>query len=121
MTATPRRVLRAIEARDGHVCAWHGESCGTDTLVPQHRQGGMGGSRTKHRLSNVIWLCSLQNGLIESDPAEATAARDRGIKISQHTDPCLVPVDFPDGLFWLTDDGRRVRDDEVSGPDKVPF
>lgn len=108
MSATPRRVLKAIEARDGHVCVWHGESCGTDTLVPQHRAGGMGGSRTKHRLSNVVWLDSLMNGLIESDPEMAAEARRRGIKISQHDDPRHVTVTYPDGVFWLTDDGRRL-------------
>ena len=119
--STPKRVLKAIEARDGHECAWHGESCGTDTLVPQHRQGGMGGSRTKHRLSNVIWLCSLLNGDIEAVAELAAEARRRGIKISQHTDPCLIPVEYPDGRYWLTDDGRRTRDEDIGGPDKVPF
>ncbi|MGO1547990.1 hypothetical protein [Microbacterium gubbeenense] len=81
----------------------------------------MGGSKARNRLSNGVLLDSLINGLIESDPELAQEARDRGIKISQHTDPCLIPVDFPDGRYWLTDDGRRVRDDEISGPDKVPF
>lgn len=106
--STPKRVLRAVDERDGRECVWHGESCGTDTLVPQHRQGGMGGSKRKHRLSNVIWLCSLLNGHIESDPALAQEARDRGIKISQHDDPRYVPVTYPHGSAWLTDDGRRI-------------
>lgn len=106
--STPKHVLRAITERDGHECAWHGESCGTDTLVPQHRQGGMGGSKLKHRLSNVVWLCSLQNGLIESDADEAAEARRRGIKISQHDDPRMIPVEYPDGKYWITDDGPRI-------------
>lgn len=106
--STPKAVLRAIEARDGHVCVWHGESCGTDTLVPQHRQGGMGGRRNKHRLSNVLWLCSITNGLIESDPGMAEEARERGIKISLHADPTTIPVRYPDNrVFYLNDDGTR--------------
>lgn len=108
---TPKPVLRAIEARDGHVCVWHGESCGTDTLVPQHRQGGMGGRRDKHRLSNVVWLCSLTNGEIESNPVMADEARVRGIKISLHADPATIPVRYPDGVFYLNDDGTR---DQIS-------
>ena len=78
---TPKAALRKLEARDGHECAWHGVSCGTDTLVPQHRQGGMGGSPLKHRLSNIVWLCSRMNGDIESDADLAMVARERGIKV----------------------------------------
>lgn len=103
---TPKAVLRKIEARDGKVCAWHGESCGTDTLVPQHRMGGMGGSKTKHRLSNVIWLCSRTNGDIESDADLAKEARRRGIKVGFWADTTAVPVIYSDGEpRWLDDDG----------------
>jgi len=106
---TPKAALRALEARDGHECVWHGETCGTDTLVPQHRQGGMGGRRNKHRLSNLLWLCSLTNGLIEADAELAEEARRRGIKISLHADPCVIPVEYSDGEVWWLDDagGRR--------------
>lgn len=78
----------------------------------------MGGSRTKHRLSNVIWLCSLLNGDIEAVPELATEARRRGIKISQHTDPRHVPVTYPHGTYWLYDDGRRVL---VDDPEDTQF
>ena len=101
---TPKTVLRDLEERDGHECAWHGASCGTETLVPQHRQGGMGGRRDKHRLSNVLWLDSITNGLIESDPKIADEARARGIKISLHADPRSVPVRYSCGRSWLLDD-----------------
>ena len=111
--STPKRVIAAVDARDGRVCAWHGHSCDPETLSPQHRAGGMGGSRTKHRLSNVVWLDSITNGLIESDPELAREARARGIKISQHSDPSRVPVRFWDGLFFLDDNGGRFRVDET--------
>lgn len=87
--STPKPVLRALEQRDGHVSAWTGED--VPELVPQHRQGGMGGRANKHRLSNVVWLESIINGLIESDPEWQAEAVRRGIKISLHADPRMVP------------------------------
>ncbi len=109
--ATPKRVLRAIEKRDGKVCVWHGLSCGEDVLVPQHRQGGMGGSRFKHRLSNVLWLCSHINGLIEDNADAADDARKLGIKVPFWDDTTEVPVTYPDGIKYLLDDfgGRRAE------------
>ncbi|MGG7510925.1 hypothetical protein [Plantibacter sp. YIM 135249] len=64
----------------------------------------MGGRRNKHQLSNVVWLESDINGLIESDPAMAAEARLRGIKISVHaTDPSEVPIlHAVHGLVTLT-------------------
>lgn len=96
----------ALKARDQH-CVWHGPSCDTDLLVPQHRSGrGMGGSRVKNRLSNGVAMCSLVNGLIESDAALAEEARRRGIKISLHADPAMIPVEYADGVLrWIDDDG----------------
>ncbi len=68
----------------------------------------MGGRRNKHRLSNVLWLCSITNGLIESDSQMASEARDRGIKISLHANPETIPVHYPDKrVFYLNDDGTR--------------
>ena len=103
---TPKSVLVAVERRDGHVSAWTGDDC--PELVPQHRQGGMGGSRRKHRLSNVVWLESLLNGLIESDPEWQDEAKRRGMKVSQYENPEEVPVLFSDGRWWLlSDDGTK--------------
>lgn len=105
---TPERVLRAIEKRDGgRACAWpEPHPCDPETAVPQHRAGGMGGGKAKHRLSNVIWLCSAMNGDIESDPILAREARERGIKISKFKNPTLVPIEHAvHGLVRLNDDG----------------
>ena len=105
--STPKPVLRALEKRDGHVSAWTGED--VPELVPQHRQGGMGGSKLKHRLSNVVWLESIINGLIESDPEWQAEAVRRGIKVSKFVDPRTVPVAHAvHGLVWLTDAGEAV-------------
>lgn len=92
---TPRRLLRELDKRDGHRSAWTGieyPKGDDDVLVPQHRQGGMGGGRSKHRLSNLVWLESDRNGLIEDNAAEAEEARRRGIKISIHANPQHEPI-----------------------------
>lgn len=105
---TPQRVIRALTKRDGDECAWHGDACDKDTLVPQHRMGGMGGSKTKHRLSNVVWLCSSINGLIEADADLAQVARERGVKVPFWGDTVRIPVVYADGrTYRLTDDGTR--------------
>jgi len=104
---TPARALRALEARDGRVCvmtAVTGES-----LVPQHRAGGMGGRRNKHELPRLLWLDSVTNGLIESDPYWQAAAKAWGVKISLHADPELIPVFYRHLHAWfvLEGDSRR--------------
>jgi hypothetical protein len=54
----------------------------------------MGGSPKSDKPSNILSLCSLCNGLIESDAIEATKARLLGIKISKFDAQIahLVPV-----------------------------
>src|SRR5690606_12142402 len=102
--STPKRLLDALDARDGHICCWTGIDTGR--LVPQHRQGGMGGRKGKHRLSNLLWLDSLINGFIESDPTYQAEAVRRGIKISLHADPLQVPVEHVvHGVVYLDDAG----------------
>jgi hypothetical protein len=113
---TPRAVLDALDERDGHVCAWLGYDTGR--LVPQHRQGGMGGRRGKHRLSNVVWLDSILNGEIEASAELQAEARRRGIKISGHADPEDEPiVHAVHGRVRLLDDGTYRKASDV--PDVV--
>jgi hypothetical protein len=101
---TPRALLKQMDERDGHVCAWTGVDTGR--LVPQHRQGGMGGRRGKHRLSNVVWLDSFINGLIESDPVYQAEAVRRGIKISGFAKPWEVPMEHAvHGIVLMDDEG----------------
>lgn len=111
MTAVPKRVLRALDARDGHACSWHwAGACDTDTLVPHHRMNrGHGGSRNGDVLSNLVWLCSGMNGLIESDAELARRARRRGIKVPRNGwfDAADVPIlHAVHGWCVLTVDGR---------------
>lgn len=51
-----------------------------------------------------MWLESVINGLIESDSEWQAEAKRRGISISLHADPLLVPVEhFVHGLVLLHD------------------
>ena len=104
---TPKALLKALDVRDGRVCAWHGVSCGVDTLVPQHSANrGHGGRKSLHRLSNLIWICSALNFDIESSAMTAVLARRTGVKISSFAEPSAVPiVHAVHGRVFLSDDG----------------
>lgn len=66
----------------------------------------MGGRKDKHRLSNVVWLDSIMNGLIESDADLQAEAVARGIKISGFADPTTTPIVHAiHGLCYLDDVG----------------
>lgn len=112
MTITPKRLLAALDARDGHRCAWTGIDTGR--LVPQHRQGGMGGRKNKHRLSNLVWLDSIVNGLIESDPKFQADAVALGIKVSGFDEPSTVPIRHAVHGLCLLDDMGGVTSQEVN-------
>lgn len=110
----PKRLLDLLDERDGHVSAWTGREyvrgSDSDVLVPQHRQGGMGGRPDKHRIANLVWLESELNGAIKDDAAMQAEAHRRGIAVSIHADPRLKPVNHAahGGEVYLTDDGRAV-------------
>jgi hypothetical protein len=69
----------------------------------------MGGRPSLHRLSNLVWLESNVNGLIESDSEWQAEAYRRGIKISGSADPELAEVRHAvHGAVLLRDDGQVV-------------
>lgn len=108
MSSVPKRLLAALDRRDGHQCAYTGLE--SDTLVPHHRGNrGMGGG--KHEIANLVWLDSLLNGRVENDLQ--SEARRRGIKISKWDDPSTTVIDHAvHGLVYLTEDGGvRVADE----------
>jgi hypothetical protein len=76
-----------------------------DTFVPQHRAGrGMGGSKLLNVPSNILVMCSILNGAIESDPNTAQQAREYGWKLFRWQDPETTPFyDLHDGTWNLID------------------
>jgi hypothetical protein len=100
----PKAQWARVLKRDDRECWWTGRD--TDQNVPQHRQGGMGGRRDKHRLPMVLTLNSIINGLFESDPEWQAAARAYGMKVSMHVrDVALVPVFHVARRRWFRLDG----------------
>lgn len=98
---TPKQFQKYLD-RD-HYCL----HCGaTEALSPNHRAGrGMGGSKVLDRPANVIVLCSSMNLLIETTPAMAKLALERGWKIYRWESPENKPVyDAVNGIWFLLDD-----------------
>ncbi len=92
-------------ARDKH--CYH---CGTtEALAPNHRANrGHGGSKKSEVASNVVILCSLFNGLIESDAKAAGMAKRFGWKISRYDNPLEMPVyDAVLGQWFLFDNNYQ--------------
>lgn len=102
MKMTSRQFAKYLK-RDRH-CLHCGKT--DDTLIPQHRiNRGMGGSKILDRPSNIIVMCSLFNGLIESDFDRAMKAKEYGWKLDSWEDPLTSPVyDMVAGKWFLLDD-----------------
>jgi hypothetical protein len=85
---TPKEFRRYVD-RDGG--CWH---CGeTESVAPHHRKNrGMGGSKKRDNPANIILVCSILNGLMESDSKWASTARQWGFKLDSWQDPLKVPV-----------------------------
>lgn len=103
--AIPKKVLKVVQERDSH--CWH---CGSDQdLVPHHRiNRGMGGSKLLDRPNNLIMVCALYNGLMESDADTARRARSHGHKLAvwETLDrPCF---DVATGWWYLMQNGFRI-------------
>lgn len=105
----PAAQLRRLLDRDGHVCVMTGTE--GDRLVPQHRQGGMGGRKDKHRLVNLLWLDSLLNGAVEADADLQATAKAWGVKVPIWVDDVSrVPVFFPLEQRWFVLEGDTRRE-----------
>lgn len=101
-----KKLLAALRARDGDVCAWSGIE--TETLVPHHRANrGAGGFKGADRLSNLVLVDSIANGRFESDLQKK--AQLLGFKISRYADPESIPLFHKvHGWVLLKDDGSMV-------------
>lgn len=81
--------------------------CGdTETLVPNHRANrGSGSPKSLSRPSNIVVLCALMNGLIESDAKAAQTARRYGWKLSKYQNSAEQPYyDLVAGQWFLLGD-----------------
>lgn len=94
--------FKRLIARDRY-CLHCGE---TEAVAPNHRANrGMGGSKERDVPSNIVLLCSLLNGLIESDSRYAQVAKEYGWKVSKWQDWRTIPVfDTLTGEWRLLDD-----------------
>lgn len=118
MTGFTRKQVAAVLERDGGICLMWGAiaSCRYYADTANHRiNRGAGGSKALNVLVNACAICSVCNGLIESDSELAAVARERGVKVrsSHNTGRDLVtlrltPLMHPVwGLYRLTIDGSR--------------
>lgn len=95
--------FQRLLARDGGYCL----HCGaTEALSPNHRANrGMGGSKVRDVPSNLVVLCSLFNGLIESNAQASLVAKEYGWKLNTWQNPLEIPVFDTQKREWhLLDD-----------------
>jgi hypothetical protein len=111
--ALPKKVLTVLKARDPH--CFH---CGLeDDLVPHHRRNrGMGGSKLLDTLDNLMMVCAVYNGAMESDLKVANQARAWNHKLPIWEKQNLPVFDRAGGGWWfLLPDGSRVLADWNDG------
>jgi hypothetical protein len=104
--AIPKKIRDLIRARDQH--CYH---CGVEEdLVPHHRiNRGMGGSKLLDTPDNLMMVCAVYNGLMESDILTARNARGWGHKLAVWEDTARPVFDVVGGWWFLLPDGSRVR------------
>lgn len=101
--------LNKLRQRDQH--CWH---CGAEQdLVPHHRANrGFGGSKALDNLQNVIMVCSLYNGLMESDALVADEAREAGHKLGKFSSPNASVFDKKDRRWYRLDEKGNKHETE---------
>jgi hypothetical protein len=94
------KTITTLRKRDPY--CWH---CGTtDGLAPHHRRNRqMGGSKLLDGLDNLMMVCSVYNGLMESDAAVASAARDYGHKLNSWSDFATPVFDLTNQTWYRLD------------------
>ena len=63
----------------------------------------MGGSKLLDRADNLMLICSMWNGLIESDAKAASMARDWGHKLNSWDSFDMPVFDYPTRTWWRLD------------------
>lgn len=96
--------------RRDHGTCYHCGATGEVLSVHHRINRGSGGKNAKaDRVSNHLTICSLFNGLMESDAASATLAREMGWKLESWQDPEFEPVyEAHSDTWWILEaDGTR--------------
>lgn len=111
--AIPKKVLKLVMARDSH--CYH---CGLEEdLVPHHRRNrGMGGSKLLDTLDNLMMVCAIYNGAMESDSRVAAQARTWNHKMPLWEKQNLPVFDIGGGWWYLHEDGSKSRSDWTDAP-----
>lgn len=108
MTVTARN-RSLVYQRDEQLCV----ACGTDQdMTLQHRANrGMGGSKSRDRVENLVCMCSHHNQLLEMDAEFAQRGRRLGWKLNSWDNPLDCPVFYvKDGaFFYLSGRGTRIK------------
>ena len=97
-----KKEFEKLIERDGYCL-----HCGaTEALAPNHRANrGMGGSKLRNHPANYVLICSIMNGLIESDHRWAELALSYGWKLRPWDDTYSSPVfDSISGTWYLLND-----------------
>ncbi|MGE0141322.1 MAG: hypothetical protein AB7R77_26295 [Ilumatobacteraceae bacterium] len=91
--------IAGIQQREGNICAMSGALIAGRRLprhpseTANHRLNrGIGGDPSLNGTDNGCAICHTCNGLIESDPDYAAAARHRGVKLVSGERPELVAM-----------------------------
>jgi hypothetical protein len=106
--ALPKKLLKTLQDRD-QWCAHCGR---TDDLVPHHRRNrGMGGSKLLDTLDNLMMVCAIYNGAMESDLRVARQARAWNHKLPIWEKENLPVFDRAGGWWYLQPDGTKQRSD----------
>jgi 5-methylcytosine-specific restriction endonuclease McrA len=97
-------IRKLIERRDS-ACFHCGSS--QDLVIHHRRNRGMGGSKLLDTLDNLMMVCAVYNGAMESDPVVARQARAWNHKLPVWEKENLPVFDRLGGWWYLLPDGSR--------------
>jgi 5-methylcytosine-specific restriction endonuclease McrA len=88
--------------------------CGeVNDLVIHHRKNRqMGGSKMLDRLDNLLRVCQVYNGMMESDAATAEQAREFGHKLSSWQEFSESVFDKVNGTWYILDEKGNKHETE---------